>query len=217
MPVKMKQSKLNLLKFFSEPDYAPVLSGFKERHYPKKHQISTPFDDCDSIFIVKSGRLRIFLSYEDREFTLALLEPGDIFSTHAQAYAETLEESIILNGPTQDFQKRVIAHPEISTTVIKVLGELLKNSISTIESLVFKDVRQRLYEFLSQTAKDRGQQTPQGTLIELGLSTEDIALLIGTSRQTISLLLNELIKSEQMVRLDRHRLVLRDPQQLIGI
>ncbi len=214
MPAKMKLTNIDILKLFSTPDYSEVLSGFNERTYAKRELISTPYHSKDSIFIVKSGRLRVYLSYEDREFTLALLEAGDIFSTHARTYAETLDDSAILEADTRSFQRKIMEHPEITGTVVKVLGELLKNSIDIIEGLAFKDVRQRLYDFLLNAVTDRGKDHPRGTLVELGLSTEDIALLIGTTRQTISMLINEMIKAGHVERIDRQTLMIKNPRAL---
>lgn len=214
MSAKMKLTNIDILKLFSTPDYAEVLSGFTRRSYIKKELISSPYDDNDSIFIVESGRLRIFLSYEDREFTLALLESGDIFSTHARTYAETMDDSVVLIADTRSFQQKIMEHPEITGTVVKVLGELLKNSINIIEGLAFKDVRRRLYDFLLNAIAERGTARPEGILIELGLSTEDIALLIGTTRQTISMLLNELIKAGHIEKVDRQKLLIKNTDML---
>jgi len=214
MPAKMKLTNIDILKLFSTPGYAEVLSGFTERTYLKKELISTPYHNKDAIFIVKSGRLRIYLSYEDREFTLALLEAGDVFSTHARTYAEAMENSVILETDTRVFQQKIIEHPEITGVVVKVLGELLKNSIDIIEGLAFKDVRRRLYDFLLNAITDRGRKHPRGTLVPLGLGTEDIALLIGTTRQTISMLMNELIKEEHIERVNRQTLLIKNASAL---
>ncbi len=216
MPAKMKLTNIDLLKLFESPEYAEVAKGFKEQKYPKKTVVCTPYDEGNRLFIVKSGRLRVFLSYEDREFTLALLEPGDIFSTHTRAFAEALDESVILLGNTRQFQKKVVESPEIALVIVKVLGELLKNSITIIEGLAFKDARLRLLDFLVSAAEDRGQPHPEGISVELGLTTEEIALLVGTSRQTISTLLNELIKSEVLEKLSRRTLLIRDLGRLKG-
>ncbi|MHB8707866.1 MAG: Crp/Fnr family transcriptional regulator [Desulfuromonadales bacterium] len=210
MPAKMKLTNIDLLKLFESPEYADVAKGFKEQRYAKKTVVCTPHDEGDHLFIIKSGRLRIFLTYEDREFTLALLEPGDIFSTHTRAFAETLDESVILLGNTRKFQQKAVESPEITLAMVKVLGELLKNSITIIEGLAFKDSRQRLLDFLVSAAEDRGRPHPERVSLELGLTTEEIALLIGTTRQTVSTLLNELIKSKVLEKLDRRTLLIRD-------
>ncbi len=210
MTAKMKLSQIDLLELFSDENYADVLAGFKEKTFRRKELVCTPYDGSDSIFIVKSGRLRVFLSYEDREFTLALLEKGDIFSTHTRAYAEALDESLILTGQTQAFHRKIQQHPQIMATVVKVLGELLKNSTEIIEGLVFKDVRQRLYDFLHHCALERGVRQPEGVLVDLGLTSEDLALLIGTTRQTVSTLVNELIKEGKLEKVGRFKVLIRD-------
>nr|WP_320050385.1 Crp/Fnr family transcriptional regulator [uncultured Desulfuromonas sp.] len=217
MAAKMKLSDIDILKLFSTPDFAELLSGFSKREYARKELISSPYDDKDSIFIVQSGRLRVYLCYEDREFTLALLEAGDIFSTHAPTYAEAMENSVILAADTRSFQQKIIEHPEITGTVVKVLGELLNNSINIIEGLVFKDVKQRLYDFLLNAVAERGKEHSDGVIIELGLSTEDIALLIGTTRQTISMLMNELIKAGHIRRLDRQNILIINSEILSSL
>ncbi len=210
MPAKMKLTNIDLLRLFESPEYAEVAKGFKEQKYAKKTVICTPYDEANRIFIVKNGRLRVFLSYEDREFTLALLEPGDIFSTHTRAFAEALDESVILLGNTRQFQQKIVESPEITLVMVKVLGELLKNSITIIEGLAFKDSRQRLLDFLVSSTEDRGQPHPEGVSLELGLTTEEISLLVGTTRQTISTLLNELIKAKVLEKFDRRTLLIRD-------
>ncbi len=210
MTAKMKLTQLNLLELFSDENYADILAGFRERQFGRKELICTPYDGNDSIFIVKSGRLRVFLSYEDREFTLALLEQGDIFSTHTQAYAEALDNSVILTGQTRVFHSKIQQYPQIMAAVVKVLGELLKNSTEIIESLVFKDVRQRLYDFLHHAALERGVAQGEGMLVDLGLSAEDLALLIGTTRQTVSTLINELIRDGKIEKVGRFKLLIHD-------
>jgi len=214
MPAKMKLTNVDLLKLFESTEYADVAKGFKEQKYEKKSLICTPYDEGNRLFIVKKGRLRVFLSYEDREFTLALLEPGDIFSTHTRAYAEALDDSVIFLGNTRQFQQKVVENPEITLVMVKVLGELLKNSITIIEGLAFKDARLRLLDFLVSAAEDRGRPHSKGLSVELGLNTEEIALLVGTTRQTISTLLNELIKFEIIEKIDRRTLLIRDIARL---
>jgi len=214
MPAKMKLTNIDLLKLFEIPEHAEVTADFKERKYLKKTIVCTPYDEEDRIFIVKKGRLRVFLSYEDREFTLALLEPGDIFSTHTRAFAEALDESVLLLGSTGVFRQKVVESPEITLVMVKVLGELLKNSITIIEDLAFKDTRQRLLDFLLSAAEERGKFHPKGIEVELGMSTEEIALLVGTTRQTISTLVNELIKSYIIEKSGRQSLVITDIDRL---
>ncbi|WP_224984235.1 Crp/Fnr family transcriptional regulator [Geomonas agri] len=208
MPTKMKLSDADLLSLFhADPDFQ---ANFTPRHYARKTLVYSPFEEKNLVFVVRSGRLRIYLSYEDKEFTLALLEKGDVFSTHTPAFVQALEGTEILVCSTATFGQALARRPELSLTMVKVLGELLQNSIQTIEGLAFKDVRLRLVDFLFGAAADRGQVTANGTVVQLGLGTEDIALLIGTTRQTISQIINDFIKADLLVKIDRKALLIKD-------
>ncbi|MBU5635334.1 Crp/Fnr family transcriptional regulator [Geomonas sp. Red69] len=208
MPNKMKLSDADLLALFhADPDFQ---ANFTPRHYAKKTLVYSPFEEKNLVFVVRSGRLRIYLAYEDKEFTLALLERGDVFSTHTPAFVQALEGTEILVCSTATFGRALARRPELSLTMVKVLGELLQNSIQTIEGLAFKDVRLRLVDFLLGAAADRGRMTPEGTVVQLGLGTEDIALLVGTTRQTISQIINDFIKTDLLVKIDRKTLLIKD-------
>ncbi|QXE89824.1 Crp/Fnr family transcriptional regulator [Geomonas subterranea] len=208
MPNKMKLSDADLLSLFhADSDFQ---TNFTARHYARKTLVYSPFEEKNLVFVVRSGRLRIYLAYEDKEFTLALLEKGDVFSTHTPAFVQALEGTEILVCSTATFRQALARRPELSLTMVKVLGELLRNSIQTIEGLAFKDVRLRLVDFLLGAAADRGQVTPQGTVVQLGLGTEDIALLVGTTRQTISQIINDFIKAGLLVKIDRKTLLIKE-------
>lgn len=210
MPAKMKLSNVDLLQLLETPDFADIALSFKERNHAKKALVCTPLDQNDSVFIVKKGRLRIFLANEDRELTLALLEPGDIFSTHTRAFAEALDDSTILVGSTKLFLRQIAKNPEVAMVMVKVLGDLLTNSITIIEDLAFKDTRQRLFGFLINAAEDRGRSHPEGVEVALGLNTEELALLVGTTRQTISTSVNELIKAGVLKKSGRQSFVIKN-------
>jgi CRP/FNR family transcriptional regulator, carbon monoxide oxidation system transcription regulator len=211
MPLHMKPTQVNLLQSLES---AGLLGDFKSQRFRRKNIIFTPFDGCNNLFMIRSGRIRVYLSYQDKEFTLAILEPGDVFSTHTRAFMQAMEETEILSTTTSAFQQKIGVLPEFSLVMVKVLGDLLKNSISIIEGLAFKEVRQRLADFLVQAVTDRGRPEPGGVLVELGLGTEDIALLVGTTRQSISQFLNELIKEGIIEKPSRRTLLVRKPEEL---
>jgi CRP/FNR family transcriptional regulator, carbon monoxide oxidation system transcription regulator len=206
----MKLTEVDLQRLFNSGQHGDLFQDLKVQRFPKKTLIYSPFEERNLIFIVKSGRLRVYLSYEEKEFTLAILEAGAIFSTHTQAFVQALDGAEILICDTMKIQRQMFNVPEVSLVMVRVLGDLLKNSIATIESLAFKDVRRRLVEYLIGVEADRGRPTDAGSVVELGVSTEDIALLIGTTRQTISQILNDLIKSGMLEKVNRRTLLIKD-------
>jgi CRP/FNR family transcriptional regulator, carbon monoxide oxidation system transcription regulator len=206
----MRLTEADFQKLFSSTGGGSLLDECTTQSFARKTLIYSPFEERNLVFIVKSGRLRVFLSGEEKEFTLAILEAGDIFSTHTRAFVQALDGAEILICNTTKLQQQLFAAPGVSLVMVRVLGELLKNSISTIEGLAFKDVRRRLIEYLLGVEADRGTKGPDGSLVELGVSTEDIALLVGTTRQTISQIMNDLIKAEVLARVNRRTLLIRD-------
>jgi len=210
VPGKIKLTEKDLQRLFDPEGEGSLPRDFTLKRFPKKTLIYSPFEERNLVFVVKSGRLRVYLAFEEKEFTLALLEAGDVFSTHTRAFVQALEGAEILICNTTRLQQQLLAVPEVSLVTVRVLGELLKNSISTIESLAFKDVRRRLVDYLVGVEADRGRSTPAGSVVELGVSTEDLALLIGTTRQTISQILNDFIKGDILEKVSRRTLLIKD-------
>lgn len=192
MPSRMRMSDINLLEILTAPKYQSVLSQFRQRELSKKEILYLPGGRDDLVFLVKQGRVRVYLAYEDKEFTLSILEPGDIFSTHTRAFTQALEETSILVTETSSFKKIFKEFPSFAPIMIRVLGDTLSNAITIINGQVFKEVNARLAEFLISAAKDKGSAGEEGISVELGLTIEDIANVVGSSRQTISILLGDL-------------------------
>jgi len=82
-----------------------------------------------------------------------------------------------------------------------------------IELLVFKDARTRIIEFLKDLAQERGQKVGFETMIKNHFTHKDIASLTGTSRQTVTTVLNELRESN-VINFDRRRILIRDVAKL---
>lgn len=214
MPARMKLTNSNLLEVLSSPEYSHLLQTFREKKFKKKEIIFSPNHDENLVLLVKKGRIRVYLACDEKEFTLSILEAGDIFSTHTRAYTQALEDCELLIAPLDHFGRIMTQHPTFTLTVIKVLGDLLKNSITIINGLVFKEAHQRLAEFLVHAAEDKGRETENGIILELGLNSEQIAMLVGTTRQTVSILLNDFYKSGFLIKLDRRTIIIKDLKQL---
>ena len=83
-----------------------------------------------------------------------------------------------------------------------------------VESLVFKDSRTRIVEFLRDWADEKGKKIGYETMMKNYLTHKDIASLTGTSRQTVTTILNEL-KDKNIINFDRRRILIRDMDKLI--
>ncbi|THF63265.1 Crp/Fnr family transcriptional regulator [Pseudothauera rhizosphaerae] len=184
------------------------------RRYARGEFICTPGRRSDSVFLLQDGRARVFLAGEGKELTLAFLEPGEIFSTHSRAWVEAVTDCRVQVADTASFRARLLAEPQLTPVVIRVLARLLAGSIDIIENLAFRDVPARLANFLLGLARAADPALPPGLRVPLALRTEDIARLLGTTRQTVSSLIAQLVRDGVLAREGRRTLVVRDPAEL---
>ena len=198
----MRLTETNLLQDLARPDMAQVMAAFKPCVFPKGRLVFHPREELDRLFIVKSGRARVYLAYRDKEFTMAVLDAGDVYATHTRAYVQALDDLELLVANISDVRPHLMTLPSLNSAIIHVLGELLSHAISVIDNLAFKDVRNRLIGFLAFEARRMPRcrecrscgGCEDGGMVSLGLNTEQMASIIGSSRQTVSSLLNALAK-----------------------
>lgn len=191
-----------------------LLAGFDHRKIPRNYLLATPGQVEDVVFVVKCGRLRVYLQGESRSLTLSFLEPGDIYTTHTPTYVETSEDSEILVMSTSKFGEKLACDPSATPQMMRVLGRLLSNAVNLVEDLAFREVPARLARFLIGLAERRGKATEQGLLVQLDLSTEEIASLLGSTRQTVSSLINQWEREGVLLRQGRQSLLIRSIESL---
>lgn len=169
-----------------------LLEGFVPVQLARGALFAAPGEVQDRVLVVGSGRLRVYLAGENRELSLSYLDPGDIYTTHTPTYLEAVVPSTLWLMETRDFARKLASDPSVTPVMMRVLGRLLANAVHLIEDLAFRDVPARLARFLTGLAERRGRPLDGGIwLLPLDLGTEDIASLLGSTRQTVSSLLNQ--------------------------
>ncbi|MDH3348940.1 MAG: Crp/Fnr family transcriptional regulator [Desulfobulbaceae bacterium] len=212
--MKTQLSKNNLLIELEKPEYSSILNQFHERTFPKNSLIYGPDHEEDLVLIVKKGKVRLYISYEDKEFSLAILKAGDLYTTHTRTFLSALEDVKLLVMPVNRFYTFMTSHQIFSQTIIATLGKLLKQSFSIIESLIFKDVTQRIVEFLLYEVNHHGHRNEKGVTVEIDLTTEQLASVVGASRQTVSTIINDLVRSDVVVKINRKTFLVPNPALL---
>ncbi len=112
-----------------------------------------------------------------------------------------------------DFKDLMQQDYRLAQAVMLYLGERLRKAERQWESLILKDVRTRIVEFLKESAGERGRQVGYETLVKHSLTQQDIANLVGASRQTVTAILNELRKSN-LIHFNRNSILIRDMEKL---
>ena len=208
----MKFLEENLLEHLQRKEFAELYASMVKRKYSKGALLCQPGAGENLVFILANGRARIYLGYEDKEFNLGILTKGDIYSTHTRAFVQSLEETEVIVTDVRTFGQKMLDDPEVTKSMVGVLGNMLKNSFTIIEDLAFKDVNSRLIGLFSSEAKRHGIPAGKGGIIvQIDLSVEQIALLVGSTRQTVSSLLNNLLREGLIKRQERGKFLIPDP------
>jgi CRP-like cAMP-binding protein len=210
----MKFSGINLLDELQRPELEDLRQNFRERRVRKGSIVFRPDEEEDLVFIISSGRVRIYLGYEDKEFTLGILNPGDLYSTHADCYVQALEDTVLMTTDVNSVKNCMAQIPLFNRTMVRVLGHILKNSFSVIDGLVFRDINTRLVDFLLKEAEDGTARDDGAIEIETGLTVEQLSQLLGATRQTVSTLINNLVRDGLIEKIDRSKWLLPDPEGL---
>ncbi|MGB3211223.1 MAG: Crp/Fnr family transcriptional regulator [Desulforhopalus sp.] len=214
----MKFLEENLLDHLRRQEFAGLRSALSARNYPKGSYICQPGTEENLVFIVARGRVRVYLGYEDKEFNLGILTEGDIYSTHTGTFVQAMENVELLVTDVATFRRRMVGDPEVTKAMVRVLGNILKTSFSIIDGLAFKDANCRLAALLSNEARRHGiVERSGGIKVEIDLSVEQIARLTGSTRQTVSTLLNDLIRAGLLERVERGTFSIPDISALESI
>lgn len=187
----------------------------------KKEPIYLPGDPSQQVYLLKSGRVKISrITADGKEITLALLRSGEIFGelevldeTPRDTMAEALDDTELCIIQREDFLKILKAKPDLSIRLTRLAGSRLRSIESRIEELIFRDVPARLAHLLMEMAKEFGKQEGDGIRIGARLTHQDIANLIGSTRETVSATLGE-FKRQGLLHLDGRHILITSPQKL---
>lgn len=178
-------------------------------------------DVSTHVYLIVDGRVKLGHYLEDgREVVSAILTTGEVFGELALAgedrrrdFAQAMTDSVICPLTLDELQALMAENKELSFRILKLVGLRLIKLERKLELLLFKDARTRIIEFLKDAAAWKGVRVGYETMIATRLTHKDIAALTGTSRQTVTTILNEL-KEKNLINFDRRRILIRDLQKL---
>lgn len=189
--------------------------------YKKDEFIYFPDEKATHIYMIAGGRVKIGHYLDDgKEVVTAILGTGEIFGELALAgedqrkdFAQAMDNVSICPLSIDDLKELMKEDKELSFKILKLVGLRLMKLERKLELLVFKDARTRIIEFLKDSASWKGKKVGFETMIPTKLTHKDIASLTGTSRQTVTTILNEL-KDQNLINFDRRKILIRDIDQL---
>ncbi len=206
----------DLFESFNPVELGRLLGILEELELPKHHMVFSPGAPSEAIYFIEKGRVRLTrLSPEGKTVILALLGPGDLIGEASweagehDSYAETLEESRIYQISREAFQNFIRENPEFGLRLIQIIGGRLKQAQARIEDLVFRQVPSRVARLLVTLAEQHGKVTPNGIRVEFPLTHQEIADLVGSSRVTVTQILNK-FRSSHWIDIESKRVTIHN-------
>ena len=205
--------RLNLFEGMSETEIEKISHEFKMRSCAPRHSVIN--ESGDRVYLLKEGRVRLYhLTVEGQDVTTAVITPGQLFGIGAflggdgtATHAEALEESYICEAGAQDFLAMLARHPLFMARVVMVMAKQIFRLEQTIESMASQPVPRRLAGLLLVQMAD-GQPCDGGVLLP-SHSQEDLAKLIGSTRESVSRTLSSMRAAHLIAMRGRRILVLR--------
>jgi CRP/FNR family cyclic AMP-dependent transcriptional regulator len=199
------------------------LAEVSERKLAPKHSFVYLADEPgDFICLPISGAVKIGIYAPDgREIIKHIQHPYSLFGELALAgearraeFAATMNREVdYLKVKVDDFKQIIDQNRPLAQALLNFMGERLRKAERHWESLIVKDVRSRIVDFLKESAGEHGRQVGYEMLVKHGLTQQDIANLVGASRQTVTAILNELRKSN-LIHFNRNTILIRDMNKL---
>lgn len=190
----------------------------------KKHQVLFLEDNpAQTVFIVKSGMIKVSKSLEDgREQILKILRSGDIPGFEAiyeDSYSATAEA--LSDGELCCLNKEKLLHlldtnSKISLEMVKALGKELEEARSRIRDLGLKNAHEKMAGFLIFQISPLDKFGSKGQKLTLDLSRQEISEIVGLSQETVSRVLSEL-KKDKIIKTNRKEIVVLVPHKLISL
>lgn len=202
-----------LFQGISETEAQRVERLCTERKYRKGATIFSKGDPANALFIVKSGKVRILsLSDKGTETIVHILREGAIFgelllSEEQRAFTAVAgTDALVTVLPKGSLVELLTAIPTVSKNFVQLLSKRLAKVELEYGDFGHTWSYNRLKKVLLRLCEEHGKETPKGTLIPLRLTHEDLANLIGTTRETVT---------TQMIRFRRMGLVKRQDRFIV--
>ena len=211
----------NLFQQLSDEQLTALEQQCRMREFPRGTPIYLPADNADGVLLLHSGRVKIGNMNEDGKQTiLAFVEPGELFGELAltdagqrEEYAEAIEKSKIVLIPKIALNDLIGRVPELALGVTKLFGLRRRRIERRLKYLLFRSNRDRLVHLLLELAGEYGRPVADGVELKIKLSHQDLASIIGSTRETVTVILGEL-QNESRLQLGRRKIVMTDLPQL---
>ncbi|HXT00775.1 MAG TPA: Crp/Fnr family transcriptional regulator [Elusimicrobiota bacterium] len=183
-------------------------------------------EDADAMFIVVSGRVKIFTdSAGKKRKTYAYLKEGEFFGEMAlvedlprTASAQAVEPTRLLLIRKTDFQRLLARDPRLALYLLKTVCARLRRANEDLESMLFRNILGRVAQVVLQQARRSGEPWKgEGLALKERFTQQELADLVGTTREPLTRALSSLRRAGLVGVTDDGRYAVPEPRKLAGL
>jgi CRP/FNR family transcriptional regulator len=213
---------IDIMSALSPAQRASLEKDAVKRTYRKGTVISGPDDENDSVNFVVSGRVKIYsLSASGNEIIFRFCGPNSFFGIaglfgagQRNVFSEAVEDTEVMSIYSASVERVVSENPALAMSLVRVLSSRIRQAHEAIREFVFCDARSRVAHVLIKLVEIEGGGNPGAPVRLKGKMThQDIADMIGTTRQTVTEILNE-FKKQGYVKSEARTIVVLDSEGL---
>jgi CRP/FNR family transcriptional regulator, cyclic AMP receptor protein len=199
--------KFPLFADLEDRELSQIASVAKTRRYAKDDVIFHADESGDVFCLIREGQVKVtMISPEGKEIILSLLGPGDFFGEMSLIDDEPRSATVVATEPLElitiwrsDFLQILSENFGLTKKVLAELSHRLRTASNRIESLATMDVYGRLARFFLDLARDSGKILDNGYVAVTRPTHQAIANMIGTSRETVSRLIHDLMRQNLLL------------------
>jgi CRP/FNR family transcriptional regulator len=196
---------------------------FVQKPFKKGATLFEQGDTARIVYLIKRGRIRIARRTPGgKEVTVSILSPGDIFGEEVvfsqvrrTTVAICLEDTLLCMARAGDLFGLLSRNPLLSLNVAKYLRERLDEALTISEDVAYLNVSERLTRLLERLAAEHGRPVDGGMLLDVRLTRAEMASLIGSTRETVSAQIGQLVRARR-IRLQGKLIVVLQPQPTLA-
>ena len=213
--------KVPLFAEFPDADREAVAALMMTRHYPKHAVLVYEGDPGDALFIVVEGNVAVTrVSNDGKETILTILREGEFFGemgvldgSPRSATIKALRDVDVAILARKDFLELLGKSPSMTLTLVLALSARLRETNQAAQAAAYQDIRTRLASLLIHLSKQFGEQAENGMRLSLRLTNQEMANMIGTTRETVNRMLNR-FWDEKLIDMRTANIVITDMAKL---
>lgn len=211
----------NLLSQLPPQELQRLETTSKTRKFKRGEPVYLPSEAADGVLVVVQGRVKLCnVTPDGKQSILHFVESGEIFGELAlvaggnrEEFAEAAEATTLVVIPKTDMLNLMMRYNTLQVGITRLIGVRRQRIERRLRNLLFRSNRERVVHLLIEMAEKYGRQTETGLELDIKLSHQEIASLIGSTRETVTVMLGQL-RSEGKIRIARRRITILDLVEL---